>query len=410
MKSKSIIYLLILVFTTTIGFWCIPSLIKKATDTRNDYPFIYYSSLLKDLCFIDFVNDEFPMYDRKGNTYTQAQFDSLLPLLNFRQLIIDGNLPDSIDGHKIDGPQIRMKNVVYRYAPDVIHTPETGLYIMYEAMPKRVNEEMPQDVFRFSDCIEFIDIKSNTTDTKKSTTFQKAIEKVGYTFPSQWISGNMNPMKSYDEGYFSLDSKGELFHIKMVNGRPFVRNTHIGELIDIDHFVMTEVADMRFYGFLFDKDGFVYIIEENGGKYKPLKLDMDALDIQKDEMLIMGNLLYWTVTVTRPDRLSCYALKTETLEQVTKHEIMGTPSRWNIAAAWLFPLYINFEHANTKYIYPHVSFTGYSFLVIHIILVILVFFFIPNTRKQKLLHSMYVLFTGIVGLLALFLLPGFREK
>lgn len=410
MKSKSIIYLLILIFATTIGFWCVPSLVKKATDTRNDYPFIYYSSLLKDLCFIDFVNDEFPMYDRKGNTYTQAQFDSLLPLLNFRQLIIDGTLPDSIDGRKVDGPQIRMKNVIYRYAPDVIHTPETGLYIMYEAMPKRVNEEMPQDVFRFTDRIEFIDIKSNTTDTKKSERFQKAIEKVGYTFPSQWISGNMNPMKSYDEGYFSLDSKGELFHIKMVNGRPFVRNTHLGEQIDIDHFVMTEVADMRFYGFLFDKDGLVYILEENAGKYKSLKLDMDAIDTKNDEMLIMGNLLYWTVTITRPDRLSCYALNTETLGQVTKHEIMGTPNRWNLAAKWLFPLYINFEHANTKYIYPQVSFTGYSFLVIHFILAILVFFFIPNTKKKKLLHAIYVLFTGIAGLLALFLLPGFRDK
>ncbi len=410
MRKQSIIYLLILLFATIIGFWCIPSIVQKATDSRNDYPFIYYSSLLKDLCFIDFVNDDFPMYDRKGNTYTQAQFDSLLPLLNFRQLMIDGNLPDSIDGQKIDGPQIRMKNVIFRYSPEKTNSPEKGLYIMYEAMPKRVNGETPQDVFRFTDKIEFIDIKSNAMDINKSESFQKAIEKRGYSFPSQWISGNMNPMKAYDEGYFSLDSKGELFHIKMVNGRPFVRNTYIGEMIDIDRFDMTEVADMRFYGFLFDKQGFVYIIEENAGQYKPVKLEMDAIDIRNDEMLVMGNLLYWTVTITRQDRLSCYALKTETLEQVAKHEIMGTSDQWDQVSKWVFPLFLTFEHSNTNYLYPRVTFTGYSFLFLHILLALLVFFFIPNKKGKKVFQSVYVLLTGIVGLIALSILPEFHNK
>ena len=137
---------------------------------------------------------------------------------------------------------------------------------------------------------------------------------------------------------------------------------------------------------------------------------MDALNLKNDEMLVMGNLLYWTITVTRPNRLSCYALKTETLEQVAKHEIKSTPDRWDFTAKWMFPLFLTFEHSNTNYIYPKIIFTGYSFLPVHILLAFLILFFVPNTKKEKRLFAGYILFTGIVGLLALFLLPGFRNK
>jgi hypothetical protein len=39
----------------------------------------------------------------------------------------------------------------------------------------------------------------------------------------------------------------------MVNGRPFIRITEAGKTIDIASFSILEVADKRFYGFLFSK-------------------------------------------------------------------------------------------------------------------------------------------------------------
>ncbi|WP_071145440.1 DUF4857 domain-containing protein [Bacteroides ihuae] len=410
MKQKSKIYTLILLLVTAMGFYTIPALVKMMTEDADDYPFVYYSSILKDFCFVEYQNTDALMHDRAGNVYTQTQFDSLLPLLNYRQLILDGRLPDSINGHEVSAPILQAKNVVYRYSPDKIYTPESGLYIMYESAPKRINGDTPTDVFRFTDRIEFIDIKSNKVKSEKSYSFQQAIDKAGYAFPPQWISGNMNPMKPYDQGYFSLDAKGELYHIKMVNGHPFVRNTHIGEKMKIERFVMVEMADKRFSGFLFDQQGFVYIIEADKEKYKPLKLDIDTIDIKHDEMLVMGNLLYWTVTVTRQDKQSYYALETGPLKRVAAHEVIGSIGKWEIASKWLFPVYLDFESNTTKYIAPVARFTGYYVFFLNLILALLVAFFIPNTKSKRAFYSTYVLLTGIVGLIALSILPDFIKK
>ncbi len=54
MKHKSILYFLILLFITLIGLWGVPALVKKATVSKDAYPFAYYSSILKELCFIDY--------------------------------------------------------------------------------------------------------------------------------------------------------------------------------------------------------------------------------------------------------------------------------------------------------------------------------------------------------------------
>lgn len=410
MKYKKLIYILILIFATLIGMHCIPSLCKKATYSPDDYPFVYYSSMLKELCYIDFHDKEKPMRDSAGNMYTTAEFDSLMPMFNFRQLMVDGRLPDSIDGHEIT-PQILMaKNIVYRYSPEKFETPELGLYLMYESMPKRVGLELPEDVFRMTDKIEFIDDASNSINEKKGQIFQQALEKAGYAFPARWLSGNMNPRKRYDEGYFSLDNSNQLYHIKMVNGRPYVRNTQIGDSIDIKEFAMSEVGDKRFYGYLFDKEGSIYIIEGDEGKYKPIRLDIAPIDMKKDEVMIMGNLLYWTVAVTKPDGKDFYALKTETLECIEKSHIDRTPGKWDKVSEWLFPAYLNFEHRYSDYIYPQFTFTGYKAFIVNFILALLIALFIPNTSKKRIFNFIYILLTGIAGLVALLILPDFSTK
>ncbi len=409
MKYKNTIYYSILIFITLIGWWGVPSLTKKMTYTPDDYPFVYYSSILRELCFIDFTNKEKPMSDMSGNVYSVKQFDSLMPLFNFRQLMIDGKLPDSIDGHVIDPPVVRAKTVVYRHSPEQVSTPELGLYVMYESMPKRVELEMPNDVFRMKDHIEFIDIRENGIDAGKSNLFRQALEKQGYVFPSQWIAGNLNPRKAYDEGFFCLDANGALFHVKMVNGRPFVRNTGIGENIDIVHFSMTEVGDKRFYGFLFSRNGDVYIIESDEGKYKPVRLDIGTIDISRDELLIMGNLLYWTVSITTPSGKNCFALHTESLKQIQYTHLDRQPGKWDAFSKWLFPVYLTFESRNSDFITPRLHFTGMNGMVFNLLLASITGAFVITAKRQRGFGIIYILATGIAGLIALLALKG-REQ
>ncbi len=398
-------YYLILLFLTLIGTWAIPALVKKATVEPEHYPFIYYSSILKELCIIDYKSKEVPMKAiSSGTVYGKEEADSLLPLLNHRQLLSNGTLPDSIDHHEITVQKIRAGNVIFRFTPEEIGSPHTGLYIMYESMPKRAGFESPGDVFRLKNDIQFIDVLSNQVNAAKSKEFQDALLKEGFVFPAQWSSGNMNPRKPYDEGYFTLDNRGELYHIKMVNGRPFVRNTHIGEKTNIVHFSMLEVADKRFYGFLFDHAGKVYIVEGDAGKYQLLPLEIEPLNLKKDQLSLMGNMLYWTVSVTTEKGKDYFGLEQESLKRLAEYHVEKSPDKWEKVSSVLFPFYLTFEDGNSKYIRPYWHYTGYIACILNIILAILAFFLPRRTGKEKVLVSVWTLFFGIPGILAAILL------
>lgn len=409
MKHQKKIYYAILILTTLIGLWVIPSLVKKATYSPDSYPFVYYSSILKELAIVDYKDKKTPLSDLKGNKYTTAEFDSLMPLLNYRQLMADGRLPDSIGGYEVTPPLLRSKTVVFKYNPVERETPELGLYILFESMPKRVGLEMPEDVFRIKDRIEFIDAITNTLNEEKSNLFQQALEKEGYNFPTQFAVGNPNPRKPYDEGYFCLDAKGNLFHMKMVNTRPYVRNTHVGDSIDIACFSILEVSDKRFYGFLFSKEGLVYIIEGTDGKYIPLRLDIPAIDLGQDQLSIMGNLLYWTVSITTPSARNYYGLKSETLERIAEYGVDRKENKWDKVSEYIFPYYITLQHPNSDYLSPQFHFTGICGLVINTILVV-VTLLLSRTTKKKIFNSVYILFTGIAGFIAILILPNFRKN
>ncbi|MFT3739507.1 MAG: DUF4857 domain-containing protein [Breznakibacter sp.] len=403
---KNYTYWILLLFFTLIGAWLIPFLVKKITVEAEKYPFLYYSSVVKELCIIDYKDKEAPVREINGKTYTTiAQADSILPLFKYRQLLSEGRLPDSINGQAVTVQKIRAKNVVYRFSPSAIGTPQSGLYIMYESMPKRVGFESPGDVFRLDDVIEFVDIESNTVNPEKSKLFKDALLKEGFRFPAQWVNGNMNPRKPYDEGYFVLDAKGQLFHLKMVNGRPFVGNTNAGSKVDVAWFEMLEVADKRFYGFLYDQAGNIYIIGNEGGKYELRRLGIEPLDLKKDQLSILGNMLYWTVTVTTEKGRDYYGLDMETLDRLSEYHVAKTPGRWEKASTWLFPFYFTFEDSNSNYLYPRLHTNGFYGLVSNVFLTLAIVILVKRPGRQKIIGGLWVLVFGLPGMLANLLLP-----
>lgn len=390
--------------------WAIPALVKKATYKPDQYPFVYYSTMLKDLGIIDYKNKKFPMKDLKGNEYTPSQFDSLMPMLNFRQLMSDGRLPDSINGVKITAPLIRTKSVVFKYRPAEINTPVNGLYFLLETMPKRVGLELPDDVFRMGNRIEFLDINTNAIKEEKSILFQKALDKEGFQFPAQWLVGNPNTRKAYDEGYFMLDAKGQLFHMKMVNGRPFVRNTKVDATTDAFYFSILEVPDKRFYGFLFNRTGEIFILCNDGSQYVTFKLDIDPIDMQTDEVVVMGNIFDWTVSVVTPSAKKCYALDANTLERIAEHTIERTPCNWDYISKWLFPVVLTFEKPESNFIQPYVQFNGFEGFTANLIMAFFVVIFVKGSFKRKIFRGLFIILTGIAGLIAFLLLKTQNNK
>lgn len=401
------------VLITLLSMWILPSLVKKMTDGARNYPLVYYSSILKELCIIDFVHDKDSFADIKGNKYPRAQYDSLMPMLNFRQLMMDGRLPDTLEGCPIEPKLLRMKQVVYRQYPSSVNAPQAQMGVLLEAMPKRLNLTLPGDYFRMDDEITFIDAETNEVNAAKSQRFTAELKRKGFTFPVKHYWGNPTTRKAYEEGYFCLDSKGELFHLKMVNGRPFVKNTGIGSKLKVQWFSMMEVPDKRFYGFVYGEDGEVGIIQSyDGTAYDFVKLDIPPFDIYKDDLTIMGNLLYWTVRVTNKEGMNCYALHSDNLEAVSKFHMDPKTTLWDSISPWLFVTTITPQTKDNTYVSIYFGDISLKAFMVNALIALLFFIFARKRKSatQRTVSSIYLVFTGLAGLITLFFLPDYDEN
>lgn len=413
MKHTKIIFGFLAVLTTLLSMWVLPSLVKKMTDGSKNYPFVYYSSVLKEICVMDFINSADKFVDIKGNSYPRSAYDSLMPMLNFRQLMMNGTLPDSLEGQALEPKNIRMKQIVFRFFPSKVNAPQAPMGVLLEAMPKRLNLSLPGDYFRMDNQITFVDAVTNEVNEEKSVRFTKELIRKGFSFPVRHFWGNPTTRKPYEEGYFCLDSKGELFHLKMVNGRPFVKNTGMGSVMDIDWFAMQEVPDKRFYGYLFGTKGEVGILESTEeGEYEFLKMDIPPFDIQKDDITIMGNMLYWTVRVINENGLDVYGLKTSTLEQVSNYHMDKKVTLWDTLSEWLFVCTVSPESESNAYISAYFSSISVKAFLLNVILSL--FFFVAKKNSLPLRRRRwmagYLLLTGCVGLLSLAFLPPYEEN
>ena len=412
MRFKNIIYVTILVLTTVITSWSIPALVKKIVYESNGYPLMYYSSRLKELCIIDFREMKDAFRDVKGNVYPRSQYDSLLPLMNYRLLAMNGNLPDSLEGHAMDVKVLRSKQVVYRFRPSDVHSPQPKMGVLLEAMPKRGNLSLPSDYFRMNENeMVFVNAETNSVNDAKSKMFTDELLKKGFEFPAKAFWGNPTVRKAYEEGYFCLDNKGELYHVKMVNGRPFVKNTEVSKQVAVKWFVMREVSDKRFYGYLFGQNGELGIVESNeDGGYRFVKMDVRPVDIAKDDITIMGNLLYWTVRIYNSEAMDCYGLKTSTLESLTTYHQEKEIGTWDKVADFVFPVILSPTSPDNGYISCYVLHFSALAWILSVVLALLVFVFMRKrlALQKNLIVSAVVALTGITGVIALILLPKNR--
>jgi hypothetical protein len=275
---------------------------------------------------------------------------------------------------------------------------------MYESMSGRTNIESPDDVFRFAGRIEFIDKFSNTVNEEKSKQFQDKLEKEHFAFPAQQVWGNLSARKAYDEGYFVLDNNNRLFHVKMVNGRPYVRNTGAGDTVDIAYFGILEVSDRSIYGFVVGKHGDLYTL--NTGGYSLTKFDIPPIDIHTNSVMILGNMFYWIVGVNTPERHTSYVLNVATLKQHdAPHTVMAKENKWHTAASWLFPMYVGFSNKYTDFVMPELKVNfGVSLVISHLMFFAYTFTVGRKGVRRKLplrlVNASVIILFGIPGLIA----------
>ena len=322
MKIK-ILYIGLSIFLLS---WIIPSLVQLTTDSSVRYPFTYYSSVINQFCYIDPADERLMGKDLDGNSYTDAEFNRVLPMFYYRQLAMENALPDSIQGVPVDLQAIARNNFFFWYKPKDKNTPVIELYPMFESCSRKVDLENPDDMFRLKERIEFIDMETNRVNEEKSARFQQALDAAGFSAPAQWVAGIPSSMKSYDEGYFVLDNRNNLFHVKMTNGKPFVKDTKVGTSIKTLAMFPKEMENRSLYGFLYDTDGTLYYLSTDG--YRLVKV-LEGINPDIDRISVMANMFYWTVVKESPSGEYTYALENGTMKQVADLYRPATPSTWD---------------------------------------------------------------------------------
>lgn len=354
--------------------WLLPALYELLSPRTDKTPFVLYSCL--DSTFIRFETHgkQIRYVNSRGEQFTKAETDSLLPLFSFRQLVAEGRLPDSLFGVALTPKLIQQNTFHFKTSPKQLNKPAVGLYTMLESASGRVDLTLPSDVFRLTeDGLEFIDCETNSVNRAKSLSFSRELTKHGFTFPVHQIWGNGTTRKDYDNGFLLTDANDRLFQLKMVKGTPFVReidrtNAIAGSNARFTNVFVIEPANRALIGLVVDENHRLYAVRSNATlapigqqtspSLVPCTLSPCTLTYSPQEMqiTIVGDLFHWTITEYTATDSRYYAVDANTFELVAS-EIIPDPERplAQRLERILLPLRLRFTSWRTQLITPSLN-------------------------------------------------------
>jgi len=410
-KIARILLLIIVVFVTAIY---LPYFYWIAFDVNIRAPFVLYSPVINDFVMMNFGQPDSTRYsDARGNFYLREQYEALLPIFNYRQLMAINKMPDSLRGIKLDVKAIQKNMFSLIYRPRSENRPRIGLYPLFESQSGRVRLEWPKELFRINDRMEFIDAGTNRINPELTRKFTAALASHGFQFPSRIIAGYPNVRKPFDEGYFVVDSSGQLFHIKKVKGQPYCKKIAVPSALKIQSLFIKENRVRDFYGLVFTAAQQIYLITYDD--YKLLKLPVENFDYRTDIFRMMGNIFFRNISIIKENGIQALVTDKDyqlidSYEKTWKTRYQRTPG---IVANFLFPFSIQLTRNHTTRVAPYFRLSNWTCLVgigffFLLTIVILVW------KKRRLYNYRFdlllVLLTGIFGFIAVQILDRERMK
>ncbi|NOR74054.1 MAG: DUF4857 domain-containing protein [Draconibacterium sp.] len=391
----------------------IPKFYWMAFEKPIRVPFVIWSCIDNDFMITrtgDGLKRTSRNLEKTGETLTREAYEQKLPFLYVRQLLMNGTMPDSINGVDIDTHDVSQRRSTFRIRPKEINSPLPTLYPLFESQSGRANLEMPEDFFRITWRMEFIDAESNKINEDKSRMFSAVLYKRGFKFPAKSINGLPTTRKSCDEGYLVIDSEDQLFHIKMIEAKPFVEKIKIPNDLKFKFIKCVDFNTKLFYAYLFSTDNNLYILTQYD--YELIKFPIENINPDLNEIKIYGDLLNFNV-ISVGDGF----MKSEVLDR--DYNLVDTYSEtWNARnkriegeiAQFLFPFQIKMTNKNSgfiKFFFEKTKSINWIFMSIFLIIA---HFIILKKRKVKLakhgIDFIVIALAGIFGFIAVNFFPN----
>lgn len=401
----------ILVIIAVVGFAItLPKLYWMAFSTPNRAPFIMYSCIENDFMIQRSVEDGLLREDTRGNEYTREQYEEKLPFLYVRQLLMSNTMPDSINGIEMDTHEISMHRSTFRVQPKDLKTPAIKLYPLFEAESGRAALEMPEDYFRISWRMEFVNAKTNKVNEEKSRLFSAALYNDGFEFPAKSINGLPTTRKSCDEGYLIIDSKDQLFHLKMIQAEPYVEKVKLPENLKFKYISCVDFRDKKYYAYLFSTDNEMYVLTQD--EYELKKFPIANLDPEKDVIRIYGDLFNYDVIVNGDHFVNVYVLDANYNFVDEYKESWPAPMEKTEGKVFqtLFPGQISMTNPDSNFVkfFTKIN-TSFYWIALSILLIVAQFIIVRKrqaTLSKNILDFIVIGISGIFGFLAVNIFPN----
>lgn len=400
----------ILVIIGIIGFAIVlPKFYWMAFAKPIRAPFIQYSCIDHDFMILR-SNDGVKRTNSQGKEFTREQFETKLPFLYTRQLLMNETMPDSINGIEMDMHEISTNRSTFRVRPKDINSPQPTLFPLFESQSGRANLEMPKDFFRITWRMEFIDAETNKIDEEKSRMFSAVLYKRGFKFPAKSINGLPTTRKSCDEGYLVIDSEDQLFHVKLIQGKPFVKKVNVPNTLKFKSIRCVDFKNKLYYAYLFSTDNQVYILTQYD--YELIKFPVEDLDPEINEIRIYGDLLNYNVICTGDGFVKSTVLNSNynKINEYSETWLVRDERLEGKIAQFLFPAQITMTDSKSGFVKFFFEINQSINWFILSLLFIIVHFLILKRRKVKFLKHFIdfgiIAITGVFGFIAVNFFPN----
>ena len=380
--------ILLVVLSIIVLSWFLPWLYSIIFPVGTSDPFLAYSPVSHQFILSETGGEKNPVIcavEADGTIgerrFTKEERDSLLPQIYFTQLMAREQLPDTIDGIELTVPALKHGQWVFSSLPRDINKVQPEVYLMMESMPERLDLEDPKEVFRFrGDEVEFIDMETNSRVDGRTRRFTDIFKERGFKLPVRSSSANITSRKPYDEGYLLADAAGDLYHLKMQAGRPYMMKVRMADSIRAKHVFVMENAETRHLGLMTDENDNLYVIEREGYRICPLAIG--KFDPTKERLAVVKTLFNWVVKISDSDGVRWTALDAGDYSHLASYaKTYGTSASQKVAS-FIFPYELSFTSITDCYAYPRISDLSVKAFILNFVLALILFVVMRRRRKS----------------------------
>ncbi len=396
-------YMLVAFIIYTVSI-IIPEYYSLAFDKSVQSTRVFFSPIKKDFLETKSYNHKYQRFDAQGNILSKEEFESLTPFYSYRQLFYRGELPDSVNGVAVDAHIIRDNNFFLAIRAININKYQIQLFPLLESKPDGPDLNMPEDFYRVTNNLSFINCASNKIKSTLSDEFNTELVKNGFSFPSKNIFGNPSTMKPFDDGYFIVDSKNNLFHLMRIHNKPYCKKVELPEGIKIKYILVQELELKEFHCIMVTEDSRVFLVLFDN--YKLVELPIKGYDYSTMKLEFLGNPLYRQINFLDDGKVN--SVVTDRNYKIIKTHSVSWETNEDAAMTkifkYVFPFSLSLSEDNSAYINFYFKYSGWSFLVGNIISLIigLIIFNKYNKRKKstQIIDLLIIAVTGLYGLIA----------